>query len=244
MQNRSIKGTTDWKRYDVVLDVAEEAAEVAFGILLSQTGAVWISAVSVEVTDRGVATTNFTAERPNKAPRNVDLNEPAPASAGPPPGWGRLGDREDDYAVGVDHQILFQGNPTAYIKSKIDQIDGFETLRQTVDSRPYKKRWVRLSAHLQTTNVTGWAGLFVSVDGKGDSAVSDYMEHRPITGSTPWRPYDVLLPVAPEANAIAFGVLLVGSGAVSMGGITLEAVDESVAAKSRQAGPQNLELAR
>jgi hypothetical protein len=38
MQNRPIKGTTDWKRYDVVLDVPQQAVSVNFGILLGQRG--------------------------------------------------------------------------------------------------------------------------------------------------------------------------------------------------------------
>lgn len=35
MQNRSIKGTTNWQKYGVVLDVPMESINIAFGILLS-----------------------------------------------------------------------------------------------------------------------------------------------------------------------------------------------------------------
>ncbi len=38
MQNRSIKGTTDWSTYSVVLDVSEEAVDVSFGTLMSGKG--------------------------------------------------------------------------------------------------------------------------------------------------------------------------------------------------------------
>ena len=33
MQDRSIRGTTDWTRYDVVLNVPENAAMMKFGFL-------------------------------------------------------------------------------------------------------------------------------------------------------------------------------------------------------------------
>jgi hypothetical protein len=38
MERRAIKGSTDWQRHQVVLDVPEESASVNFGILLSGKG--------------------------------------------------------------------------------------------------------------------------------------------------------------------------------------------------------------
>jgi hypothetical protein len=35
MHNRPIQGSTDWQSYDVVLDVAEDASTISFGILLT-----------------------------------------------------------------------------------------------------------------------------------------------------------------------------------------------------------------
>src|SRR5690349_8293284 len=43
MQDRPIKGTTDWQRYEVVLDVPQESVHVAFGLLLEGKGQVWLS---------------------------------------------------------------------------------------------------------------------------------------------------------------------------------------------------------
>src|SRR5262245_21787155 len=42
MQGRPIKGTTDWKRVEVVLDVPDNAVGLAFGILLAGDGEVWM----------------------------------------------------------------------------------------------------------------------------------------------------------------------------------------------------------
>ncbi len=48
MGDRPICGTTDWTRYDVVLDVDDDARALAFGVLLSGPGAVDISGLRLE----------------------------------------------------------------------------------------------------------------------------------------------------------------------------------------------------
>ena len=60
MQNRPIKGTTDWQKYDVVLDVPQGATGIAFGVLLGGTGQVWISNANFEVVGSNVPTTSAT----------------------------------------------------------------------------------------------------------------------------------------------------------------------------------------
>jgi hypothetical protein len=46
MQSRPIIGTTDWKKYNIVLDVPNKSARLLYGVLLYQTGMVWIDKVS------------------------------------------------------------------------------------------------------------------------------------------------------------------------------------------------------
>jgi hypothetical protein len=59
MQNRQIKGTTDWKKYEIVLDVPGSASNIAFGALLSGTGQIWIENVNFEIVDNSVPTTGL-----------------------------------------------------------------------------------------------------------------------------------------------------------------------------------------
>jgi hypothetical protein len=74
MQNRPIKGTTDWKKYEVVLDVAEAAKGIYFGILVSGEGTVWINDVRFEVVDKSVPVTGFAGAGPKlKRPTNLDF---------------------------------------------------------------------------------------------------------------------------------------------------------------------------
>jgi hypothetical protein len=58
MENRPIKGTSDWTRYEIVLDVPPESVEIAFGILLADTGEVWLDDVQFVKVGNDVPTTN------------------------------------------------------------------------------------------------------------------------------------------------------------------------------------------
>jgi hypothetical protein len=59
MENRAIEGTTGWTKYDIVLDVPQEATGIAYGVLLLGTGQVWFETPSMEIVDRNVKTTGF-----------------------------------------------------------------------------------------------------------------------------------------------------------------------------------------
>jgi erythromycin esterase len=48
MQQRGITGTTEWTRYEIDLDVAEEATNINFGALLVGNGTAWIDTISFE----------------------------------------------------------------------------------------------------------------------------------------------------------------------------------------------------
>ncbi len=62
MRNRKISGTQDWATHSVVLDVAEEAETILFGIFLSLQGQVWMSDVHLDVVGQEVPTTDILAE--------------------------------------------------------------------------------------------------------------------------------------------------------------------------------------
>ncbi len=58
MADRPIRSTTEWKRYEVVVDVPEGAERLAFGILLERTGKAWVSDISFELVDETISLTN------------------------------------------------------------------------------------------------------------------------------------------------------------------------------------------
>ena len=74
MQNRPIKGTTDWQKYDVVLNVPHDATGIFFGILLGGTGQAWISDANFEVvgSDGPTSGSNVTPTMPDE-PSNLNF---------------------------------------------------------------------------------------------------------------------------------------------------------------------------
>jgi hypothetical protein len=84
MQHRAIKGTNDWRKYDVVLEIPNKGNAIFFGILLSGTkGRVWIDDVRFEVVGNDVPTTGTALEerrRPGvenipRRPGNLDFEQ-------------------------------------------------------------------------------------------------------------------------------------------------------------------------
>jgi hypothetical protein len=74
MQHRPIKGTTAWQHYDVVLDVPEDSTLIAFGILLSKAGEVWMSGVKFEVVGTSVPVTSMIPPQAT-APANLGFDK-------------------------------------------------------------------------------------------------------------------------------------------------------------------------
>ena len=63
MEERAVKGTTDWTECVVVLDVGPGASNITFGVLLSGTGTVWIDRMKFEAVDQSVPVTGSSANR-------------------------------------------------------------------------------------------------------------------------------------------------------------------------------------
>jgi len=66
MQDRAIKGTTDWKKYEIVLDIPENSTTINYGVLLGGNGKVWFDSFELKEVDKNVPVTNLTKE--NKLP--------------------------------------------------------------------------------------------------------------------------------------------------------------------------------
>jgi len=60
MQKRPIRGTTDWREYDVVLDVPADATGVYFGVQIDGGGAVRLSDARLEIVGADVSVTGET----------------------------------------------------------------------------------------------------------------------------------------------------------------------------------------
>jgi C-terminal processing protease CtpA/Prc len=102
----------------------------------------------------------------------------------------------------------------------------FGNLLQRMDAAPYRGQRVRYRAWVRTDLPAGAnrAGIWMRVDRAGGGVgFFDNMEARPITGRTGWRQYEITGDVAPDAQAVYLGALLIGQGQVWMDAASLEA---------------------
>lgn len=76
MQEKPIKGTSEARKYAVVLDVPKNARSVAFGILLTGRGSVTMSGARVETVGRDVPVSSGPEDKPLPTkPQNLEFSE-------------------------------------------------------------------------------------------------------------------------------------------------------------------------
>ena len=76
MYKRAIKGTTTWKKYEIVLDAPENSTGFAFGVLLNGPGEVWLDDLKFEVVDKSVPLTNMLDKSTAvNVPQNLNFEE-------------------------------------------------------------------------------------------------------------------------------------------------------------------------
>ncbi|QVY61861.1 helix-turn-helix transcriptional regulator [Cytobacillus gottheilii] len=146
-------------------------------------------------------------------------------------GWFISGSDPFSYEMGVDHKVFHQGKASGYLKSKTVLDDAqFATMMQQFKADRYIGKRIRLSCFIKTENVKSFASMWMRVDDHtSDMLQFDNMSNRPITGSTNWSRYSIVLDVPENSAVIAFGIILSGQGQVWADQFSFQEVDESVA---------------
>jgi AraC family transcriptional regulator len=118
------------------------------------------------------------------------------------------------------------------------------TMYQKISAEQYKGKVIRLSAIFKTEQVSSRAGIWVRIEDANSSVVGfDNMDNQPLSGDQPWRRYSVILDVPQNADTIAFGSLIIGTGTMWFDSFKLESLGESQATpKHRNLFPENLGL--
>ncbi len=82
MDNRPVKGTTDWQQYSVVVDVPPESAALAYGFFVAGTGKMYVSGAKMEPVGPEVPSTNMLTGRTGrslpKTPTNLNFDTGTP----------------------------------------------------------------------------------------------------------------------------------------------------------------------
>ncbi|MGH8220739.1 MAG: hypothetical protein ACREUT_19575 [Steroidobacteraceae bacterium] len=167
--------------------------------------------------------------------------------AAAPPGWTIAGNAPTDYTFALDTTAAASGKRSALITAKSRaRPDGFGMLWQIIAADNYRGRRLRLSGYLRT-QAASRAQMWMRVDGPdGKTLAFDNMDSRPVTGTTGWRQYDIVLDVPSDSVDIAFGFLLISTGKVWGDEFKLEKVDSTVpvtsAAPALARAPTNMDF--
>ncbi|MCB9678068.1 MAG: hypothetical protein H6737_23410 [Alphaproteobacteria bacterium] len=146
------------------------------------------------------------------------------AQAEVPDGWFLAGSKPDNYEAEVVDEA-YSGKGSARYASTKDE-EGFGTMMQTIAADEFVGKRVRLSAMVKSEDVGSWSGLWMRVDGPRGAIAFDNMMDRPITGTTSWNRYEIVLDVGKNAKAIAFGILIDRAGTVWLDDLEMEVVDD------------------
>lgn len=165
------------------------------------------------------------------------------AAGAVPRGWILAGTSPKDYSATSDRSQVHSGAASALLASQVPTPSGFGTLMQTAQADVYRGKRIRFTAYVRAEGVGKWAGLWLRVDGAANSPALafDNMADRPITGTADWRVCSIVLDVAQEASAIAYGIILDGPGKVWIDTGRIEVVDLSVPTTGRGASVKPLE---
>lgn len=160
------------------------------------------------------------------------------ALAEPPKGWVMAGSEPQRYETGVEARGAAK---VAFIRGKPGEATtkGFGTLMQMADAAPYLGKRVRLSAVLKADGAER-AQMWMRVDGRERPVAFDNMQDRPLTGTTDWKRYEIVLDVPEGSRAVAYGFFLSGAGKVSADDFRLEVVDPKTPLTGRSMAPRNL----
>ena len=166
-------------------------------------------------------------------PSAAEVSAPAPLSNGSLESWNPGGDpidwfmpnpsREAGYTLTEATEEAHHGERYARLATDHSPAEGFGNLMRSIDAVPFRGQTVRLTAWVRA-RVSGFANrgqMWLRVD-RPDRQMGffDNMGDRPIT-SNQWTQYTIEGEVAPDAQRIALGVMLIGQGELDIDHIEL-----------------------
>ncbi|HEY8088540.1 MAG TPA: hypothetical protein VIF09_11860, partial [Polyangiaceae bacterium] len=228
---QSLPPDADWATHAIVMDVPATAVAIEYGVGLAGPGRLWLDGAKAEAVGDDV---------PLSRPVLRQRPAPPPVRSGVPE-WDLSGDDPAEYAASVDQGVKHAGRASGTLRSRVAAPKGAAALEQRLVPERYRGKRVRMRAYVRTENVTGWAGLWMRVDAADPDhrwTAFDNMSERPLRGTRDWARYELVLDVAPDASAIAFGMLLHGAGQAWIDDVVFDVVDTKVPTTGQRRAPK------
>lgn len=154
--------------------------------------------------------------------------------------WSLSGSKPIGYAVTADGSPMTAAGATLSLRSTIPTVSGFGSLTATTRADTLAGRRVRISADIQTKDVSSSASVWLRADSGGKVLVLDNGADQGIRGTTSSPKHmDVILDVPRSATTLAFGLLLSGTGEatarnVRIGAVPVAAADTPLAPEAQR----------
>ncbi len=190
---RALSGTVDWTEQVTELDVPDDAQQIWFGLILSGAGAVHARNVRVEAIDRVVT----------------------------PLAWhtDKVGGSSPFYEV-VDTSALGHALTLRRMDGGSTLENEFGTATTMAPATGLGGRRVTVRAMVRTRDAAA-ASIWVRAEGGGKTLALENNMARAVTGTTEWTPRTAVLDFPAGTEAMAYGLLLMGRGSVSVRDLTV-----------------------
>jgi len=204
MPGRAIRGTTDWKRYESVVDVSPRASTIALGVCLSgNSGKVWADGFTLEAVGKDVPLTDDTL-------------------------WHSFSWR-GVYGDKIDPNTKRNGRPTTMFAStaadaRVPEWGSYDYAIRDIDTLRGKR--VRVTMWLKCQGVTAGSGPHLRVYGANFQRLADEGQRarRPLRGTMDWRQYEAITDVPLDADVIYPGITMNGAGKIWVDEVKVEVV--------------------
>jgi RNA polymerase sigma factor (sigma-70 family) len=193
MCSRPIHGTTDWREYQIVQDIPQDATKIFLSAILFCSGEIWTDDFQAEV----VAS-------------DVPLTEDQY--------WQIYSPIAQRYTAALDPAEQHDGHATTCFQSSTAPHFGWASYGH-LDMHPDPKflgHRIRLTAWIKSSGVTGGSGFFVITFAPFDKKLTDEGQrgHRPIIGKHDWKQYTAVADVPLQTTSIECGLTMNGRGKI------------------------------
>jgi RNA polymerase sigma factor (sigma-70 family) len=193
--NRPIHGTTDWREYEIVQDIPQNAIAIVLSAGLFCSGEIWTDGFQAGIVGGDVPITD---------------SEP----------WHIYSPTAQRYSVTVDSAVQHDGHATTCFRSSTASHAQW-AVYQYADLHPdpnFLGHRIRMTAWIKSSGVTGKCGLQMHAYGALGKQLTDdgQQGHRPIIGTRDWQQYSAVVDVPAETKTIFWSLTLNGRGKLWM----------------------------
>jgi RNA polymerase sigma factor (sigma-70 family) len=215
-----VRGTTDWKKYVVEVEVPEKADRIYLSIRLQDKGEFWVDGLTFEVLEI------------ENTPKKDMIAEVSEASSNPVVVQAVdnlivFTSHPGKYSYTLDTQVQQEGRNTLRFEGEPTLATGFALLNKFMIPAKYYGKQVKLSGYLKTIDLTGWTGLMLQMT-EGVEQLAEgtlNMRDNPIRGDSDWQYYELTAVVPETCQSITYGLILVGAGKVWLSQLEFDIVE-------------------